>query len=46
VCGLAADDIRDNIAFGVDSLLLATLIDLSRRAILSGDLKHMKALTT
>jgi hypothetical protein len=33
VCGLAADDLRDNIAHGGDNVLLATLIDICRRAI-------------
>jgi hypothetical protein len=37
VCGLAADDLRDNIAHGGDNVLLATLINVSRRSYQSDD---------
>ena len=33
MCGLAADDLRDDIAHGGDNVLFATLIHLSRRVI-------------
>jgi hypothetical protein len=48
MCGLLEDDLRDNIALGGNSVLLATLIDFSRRAIQTLDwdlLNHVKALT-
>jgi hypothetical protein len=45
VCGLAADDLRENIAHGGDNVLLATLIDLSHRGIYSHELDLVGALT-
>ena len=45
VCGLSAHDFRDNIAHARDNLLLATLIDVSRRAIHSHELGLVEALT-
>jgi hypothetical protein len=45
MCGLAAQDLRDNIAHGRDNVLLATLIHVSRRAIHYYDPGPVTALT-
>ena len=43
--GLVESALRDDIAHGGDNVLLATLIDVSRRAILSHELRPVGALT-
>jgi hypothetical protein len=45
VCGLAAHDLRDNTAHAGDNVLLATLNDVSRRAIHFHDWRVVGALT-
>ena len=45
ISGLPKRDLLDNIAHGGENLLLAALIDVSRRAILSHDWVLVKALT-
>jgi hypothetical protein len=45
VSGLAEHNLRDNITYVGDNLLLATLIDVSRRAFYSNRLKPVKALS-
>jgi hypothetical protein len=45
MCGLAAQDLRDNISHGGDNVLLATLIYVSRRAIHSHEFGLLRALT-
>ena len=45
VYGLAARDIQHNVDLGGDNVLLAALIDVSRRAIHSDELELVKALT-
>jgi hypothetical protein len=44
MCGLAAQDLRNNIAHGRDNVFLATLIHVSRRAIHSKELDLVLAL--
>ena len=44
MCGLAEQDLRDNISHGKDNVLLATLIHVSRRAIHSHELVLVEAL--
>ena len=44
MCGLAEQDLRDNISHGKDNVLLATLIHVTRRAIHSQDLKLVREL--
>ena len=43
MCGLAAQDLRDNISHGKNNVLLATLIYVSRRAIHSHELELVEA---
>ena len=45
MCGLTEQDLRDNISHGKDSVLLTTLIHVTRRAIQYDELELVRALT-